>query len=370
MENQNQQKKKSRNPIIIMTIVLLLMAGTGGYYWIQSSKYATTDNAVLDGDIYAVRSSVNAYLDRINFADNQSVQKGDTLFIFNATALKASVAQAQSALEQAKSRLSVSDLEALASKRNAQSSQQSILSLEDQVAAAKAKLDKAQADFERNQALLKIEAITQAQFDADASVLEQAKAGYQQAIHNQQSSESSSSALFSQATAAKGQISTALAMVAQREAELALAQENLKHAYVLAPVSGIVSKRAVNTGQYTLSGQSLCTITDEQNLWVSANFKETELSKVQAGQKVEISVDAYPDLKINGVVESLGGATGSKFALIPPDNATGNFIKVTQLFPVKIKVEDFFNRKNKPNGRNNELILFPGLSTYVKVKIK
>lgn len=147
MEKQTQQKKKSRNPILIMAIVLLLMAGAGGYYWMQSGKYASTDNAVLDGDIHAVKSSVTAYLDRINFVDNQRVQKGDTLFVFDTTTLKASVAQAQSALEQAKSRLSVSDLEALASKRNAQSSQQSILSLRDQVAAAKAKLDKAQADY-------------------------------------------------------------------------------------------------------------------------------------------------------------------------------------------------------------------------------
>jgi len=370
MEKQTQQKKTSRNPILIMAIVLLVMAGTGGYYWMQSGKYASTDNAVLDSDMYAIKSSVNAYLNRINFADNQKVQKGDTLFVFDTTALNASVAQAQSALEQAKSRLSVSDLEALASKRNAQSSQQSILSLRDQVTAAKVKLDKAQADFDRNKSLLKIEAITQAQFDADASVLEQAKAGYQQALHNQQSSESSSSALFSQAAAVQGQTSTALAMVAQREAELALAQENLRHAYVLAPCDGIVSKRAVNPGQYTLAGQSLCTITDTKSMWVSANFKETELRKIQTGQIVEISVDAYPDLKLQGVVESLGGATGSKFALIPPDNATGNYIKVTQLFPLRIKITDFFELKNKPNGRDNDLVLFPGLSTCVKVRIK
>lgn len=370
MEKQTQQKKKSRSPIIIMAIVLLLMAGAGGYYWIQSGKYATTDNAVLDGDIYAVKSSVTAYLDRINFVDNQRVQKGDTLFVFDTTALKASVAQAQSALEQAKSKLSVSDLEALVGKRKAQSSQQSILSLKDQVTAAKTKLDKAQADFDRNESLLKIDAITQAQFDADASVLELAKASYQQALHNQQSSESSSSALFSQAAAAQGQISTALAMVAQREAELALAQENLKHAYVLAPCDGIVSKRAVNPGQYTLAGQSLCTITDTKSLWVSANFKETELKNIQTGQAVEISVDAYPDLKLKGVVESLGGATGSKFALIPPDNATGNFIKVTQLFPLRIKITDFFGAQNKPNGRDKDFILFPGLSAYVKINIK
>ena len=369
MEKQEQQKKKKNRPIIIMVFILLLMVGAGGYYWIQNGKYASTDNAVLDGDIYAIKSSVSAYLNHINFEDNQRVQKGDTLFVFDTTALKASVAQAQSALEQAKSKLSVSDLQALASKRNARSSRQSILSLRDEVMAAKAKLDKAQSDYDRNQSLLKIEAITQAQFDADASVLKQAKARHRQAVHNQQSTETSSSSLFSQAAAAQGQISTALAMVTQREAELALAQENLKHAYVLAPSDGIVSKRTVNAGQYTLSGQSLCTLTDTKSLWVNANFKETELSKIRPGQSVEISVDAYPNLKLKGIVESLGGATGSKFALIPPDNATGNYIKVTQLFPLRIEITDFFETDNKPTSRD-DLVLFPGLSANVKVKMK
>lgn len=366
----NQQKKKKRSPLIFIAIGLLLMIVLGSYFWLQNQKYVSTDNAVLDGNIYSVRSSVTAHLKQINFKDNQRVQKGDTLFVFDTTALTTKITQAKSALEQAKAQLSISDLQALASVRNAQSAQQGILSLEDQVITAKTKLDKAQTDFNRSQSLFEIEAITQMQLDADASALELAKTKYQQALHNKQSSTTASSALHSQATAAEGQISTALAMVAQREAELTLAEEDLKHAYVLAPCDGVVSKRAVNLGQYTLTGQTLCTVSDTKLLWVSANFKETELRKIEGGQTVEIRVDAYPDLKIMGVIESLGGATGSKYALIPPDNATGNFIKVTQLFPVRINITEFFSSKNKPNGRNSELTLLPGLSTHVKVKIK
>lgn len=370
MNNQNKQKKKKRSLIIFIVIGLLLMTVLGSYFWLQSRKYVSTDNAMLDGNIYSVRSSVTAHLKQINFKDNQRVQKGDTLFVFDTIALKVEVAQAKSALKQAKSQLSISDTEALASKQNAHSAQESILALEDEVIVAKTKLDKAQEDFNRSQSLHEIEAVTQMQLDADASALELAKTNYQQALHNKQSSTTASSALYSKATAAEGQISTTLAMVAQREAELALAEENLKQAYVLAPCDGVVSKRTVNPGQYTLAGQSLCTVSDTKSFWVSANFKETELRKIQTGQTVEINIDAYPDLKIKGMVESIGGATGSKYALIPPDNATGNFIKVTQLFPVRIKITEFFDSKNKPNGRDDKVMLFPGLSTHVKVKIK
>lgn len=370
MNNRNQPNKKKSRPIIFIILGILLVIVIGGYFWMQNQKYVSTDNAVLDGNIYSVRSSVTAHLEKISFEDNQEVQKGDTLFFFDTIALKAKVAQARSALEQAKSQLNISDSQASASKRNAQSAQQSILSLEDQILAAKTKLDKAQADFNRSQSLFEIEAITQMQLDADASALELARTNYQQALHVKQSSTTASSALHSQATAAEEQVSVALAMIAQREAEFALAEENLKHAYVLAPSDGIVSKRAVNPGQYTLTGQSLCTITDNKSLWISANFKETDLRKIKTGQTVEINIDAYPNLKIRGIIESIGGATGSKYALIPPDNATGNFIKVTQLFPVRISIIDFFSSNNKPNGRNNEVILLPGLSTHVKVKIK
>lgn len=332
------------------------MTVLGSYFWLQSRKYVSTDNAMLDGNIYSVRSSVTAHLKQINFKDNQRVHKGDTLFVFDTIALKVEVAQAKSALKQAKSQLSISDTEALASKQNAHSAQESILALEDEVIVAKTKLDKAQEDFNRSQSLHEIEAVTQMQLDADASALELAKTNYQQALHNKQSSTTASSALYSKATAAEGQISTTLAMVAQREAELALAEENLKQAYVLAPCDGVVSKRTVNPGQYTLAGQSLCTVSDTKSFWVSANFKETELRKIQTGQTVEINIDAYPDLKIKGMVESIGGATGSKYALIPPDNATGNFIKVTQLFPVRIKITEFFDSKNKPNGRDDKVM--------------
>lgn len=370
MEQQTDQKKKNKKPILILGIILFLMAGAGIYYWIHSSYYASTNDAQIDGNIYAINSSVDAYLERINFKDNQRVKKGDTLFVFDSIQLKAMVDQAKSSLEEAKNQIRISGTKSIASQRDVQASQLNILSLNEEIIAAKAKFNKAKKDFKRDNSLRKIGAITQSQYDEDSTILAQSKSTYKQALHQQKSSKSSSSSLESQAEAANQQISTAMALVAQRKSALVAAKDQLKHAIILAPTNGTVSKRSVNTGQFISSGQALCSVIDEEVLWVIANFKETELKNIKPGQDVNISVDAYPNLDLKGKVESHGGATGAKFALIPPDNATGNFIKVTQRFPLRIKIKDFFDTNNKPNDRKNKEILFPGLSVDVRIKIK
>jgi membrane fusion protein (multidrug efflux system) len=365
---EEQKQKSKRKPLIILTVVLLLMAGGGAGYWVHSSHYESTDDAQIDGNIYSVRAGVTAYLDRICFKDHQRVEKGDTLFVFDTVALKAKVKQAKAALAKAKTKLSMSDIQALASRQNAKASYQSALSGEEAIKAAHSHLKNARKDFNRDKKLRKINAVTQVQYDADQTALEQAKADYQRAVHKHHSATISSAGLNSKAKAAHHAISSAAALVEQRKAELRLAKNNLRHAFVTAPSSGIVTKRSVDEGQYVLAGQSLCAVVDEQHLWVTANFKETKLHKIEPGQPVQISVDAYPDLILKGVVQSNGGATGAKFSLIPPDNATGNFIKVTQRVPLRIHIDPSSIPSNKPNGR--DISLEPGLSTVVKINTK
>ncbi len=362
-----QQKKKSKKPLLILGALLLLMAGTGIFYWIRSAHYESTDDAQLNGNIYSVRASVTAYLDEICFRDNQPVQKGDTLFIFNTVALQAKVEEAKAALTDARTKLNVSDMQALASLKNAKASAESNLSGEESVTAAYSRWTYAKDNFERDKKLLKIDALTQKQYDADKNTLTQARADYQKALHQHQSAAISTSGLQSTAKAAHHQISSAAALVQQREAELKLTEENLQHAFVIAPCNGTFTRRSVNTGQYVMAGQSLCAIVDEDQLWVTANFKETKLKKIKIGQPVSIHVDAFPDLTLKGKVQSYSGATGAKFALIPPDNATGNFIKVTQRFPLRIAIDISSVPNYKPDGRD-KIILFPGLSVEVKVK--
>lgn len=157
-------------------------------------------------------------------------------------------------------------------------------------------------------------------------------------------------------------IDLAKAQIKQREAELTLAKKQLSYATVLAPCNGVVTKRAIQEGQYVTTGQSLCVVIDNENYWITANFKETQLEKMKIGNEVEIELDAYPDLKLTGKVQSYSGATGAKFSLLPPDNSTGNFIKITQRFPLRISIDNF------PKEKATEI--FPGLSVFVKVKVK
>ena len=370
---EKKTPKKSRKTFIILAVIFILVAGIGGYAWVKASAYETTDDAQLAGNIFSVRAGVTAYLDTICFQDNQHIKQGDTLLIFDTVALKAKVAQAKAALENTKADLSVSDIKALAQKQSANASLETALSGKQNIEVAKANLEQAQSDFDRAQKLMKIKAVTQKDYDAYQTALKQAEAQYEQAIHNQQSSILVSTGLKSQAKAAHHEISASSALVEQRAAELQLVKEQLSHAYIVSPCDGIVTKRSVDQGQYILAGQSLCAVVDEQHLWITANFKETQLRNIKPGQPVKISIDAYPDLNLSGTVQSYSGATGAMFSLIPPDNATGNFIKVTQRFPLRISIDPSSYPKNKPGEQDKDHaaqpVLFPGLSAFVKVKI-
>jgi membrane fusion protein (multidrug efflux system) len=370
---EKQTPKKSRKTFIILAVIFILVASIGGYAWIKASAYETTDDAQLAGNIFSVRAGVTAYLDAICFQDNQHVNQGDTLLIFDTVALKASVAKAKGALENARAGLSVSDIKALAQKQSANASLQTALSGKQNIAVAKANLDQAQSDFNRAQKLMEIKAVTKKDYDAYQTTLKQAEAQYEQAVHNQQSSVLVSTGLKSEAKAAHQQISAAAALVDQSVAELRLAEEQLSHAYIIAPCNGIVTKRSVDQGQYVLAGQSLCAVVDEQHLWITANFKETQLRNIKPGQPVKIRIDAYPGLELKGTVQSYSGATGASFSLIPPDNATSNFIKVTQRVPLRINIQRISDPENNSSGNqeNSEepSLLFPGLSAFVKVKI-
>lgn len=165
-----------------------------------------------------------------------------------------------------------------------------------------------------------------------------------------------------QAAAQALQIQACLAREAEARAQVAAALENLSKTAVLAPAAGIVSRKAVEPGQMVSAGTALCMLVPDRDLWVTANFKETQLDRLSAGQAVEVGVDAYPDVRIGGVVESFAGATGAKFALLPADNASGNFIKVTQRVPVRIRLVRVGNPRGKP--------LVPGLNVTVRAKVQ
>jgi len=351
-----------RKRVIIISSVLAILLLAGVRFWIVNTSYESTDNAQIDASIIPIRSSVSGYVKNIFFKDNEHVKKGQLLIEIDDTELRTKVAQAQAALENSRANLLSVSSNASSGKKNATAVEQSSFASEQNVEAAKIKWLKLIEDFKRISNLYNANVSTRSAYDASKADVDVAKAQYEVAVNNYKSSQAQSSGAYSQVDAQQAQITLAQALVRQRETELTLAKTLLGYAKVEAPRDGIISKRSIENGQFISMGQPLCSEIDKENFWVTANFKETQIKKLSVGQEVEIKLDAYPDLKIKGKIESFVGATGAKFSLLPPDNATGNFIKVTQRISVRIAIIDF--------PKDQADVLFPGLSAFVEVKLK
>ncbi len=359
-----ERVKKPKNPkrFIIIGVVAAVILTVGIIYWVIGSHYENTDNAQLDANIVPIRASVAGYIKTIHFKDNEHVKKGQLLINIDETDLKTRVAQAQAALENSKANLLSVQNNASALNQNAESSSLSSTAVEQTIHSAKSKLQKAEDDFKRTENMFNAKASTQSQYDAAKSDLEVAKAQYEGAVDQYKSATAQANGVHSQAEAQQAQVTLAQALVRQREAELILAQTQLAYATVEAPCDGIISKRSVEEGQYITIGAPLCSEIDKEIFWVTANFKETQIEQIKLGQEAEVKLDAYPGLVLKGKIESYIGATGAKFSLLPPDNSTGNFVKVVQRVPVRIAITDF------PKASAD--VLFPGLSAFVEVRIK
>jgi membrane fusion protein, multidrug efflux system len=358
---ENKEEKKGKSKLVVIGSVLGGVLLIGVIYFVMHAGYESTDNAQLDADIIPVKSSVAGYIKEIRFKDNQQVNKGDTLIIIDDTDLRTKVAQAEATLENAKANLLSVKNNASASTENVTASTLSSASVQQNTNSAKAKLNRSQADFKRVQNMFTAGAATQAQMDAAHADLDIAQAQYDAAVNQSQSANAQSKGMRSVAESQRAQVTLAEALIKQREAELQLAKTQWGYAVILSPCSGTVTRRSVEVAQYITIAQPLCSAIDNSHLWVTANFKETQVKKIKSGQEVEIKVDAFPDIKLHGTIDSYIGATGAKFSLLPPDNSTGNFVKIVQRVPVKINLTDIPKEDRK--------ILFPGLSAFVEVKV-
>jgi membrane fusion protein (multidrug efflux system) len=205
-------------------------------------------------------------------------------------------------------------------------------------------------------------AATKAELDAIEAELAVAESQFKAATNQYKASSAQSAGVKSQATGQKSMIALAEALVKQRSAELSLAKTQLGYTIVKAPCDGIVSKRSVDQGQFVTVGTPVCSAIDNTTLWVTANFKETQIEHIKINQSVAVKIDAYPSLSITGKVDSYIGATGAKFSLLPPDNSTGNFVKIVQRVPVRIKLTGL--------TAEQRALLLPGLSAFVSVSLK
>ncbi|HLR37190.1 MAG TPA: HlyD family secretion protein [Chitinophagaceae bacterium] len=348
-----EKKIKKRKPIYKRVLPLVLLAILiGGIIfgikeYIYYTKYESTDDAQIDADISPVVSRAKGYVQSILFKDNQFVHQGDTLVILDDRDYQLNLEKAKAALIAAKSGVNVSS-------SNVNSTIANVPPAEAGVNAAKAHLWEVKKTYNRYQNLLKGHAITQAQFDAIKAEKEAAKAQLTTA-------QKRVAAIHKQVASSKEQVDASHAKIAIQQAAVDLAKQQLSYTVITAPVSGIASKRNIQIGQLVRPGQQMFAIVNTNHIYVTANYKETQLNDMHPGQQVTIEIDAFSDKKFKAHVSSFSGATGAKFSLIPPNNAKGNYVKVIQRVPVRIDFDSLSEEWEKK--------LIPGMSVKSIVKI-
>ena len=357
-----EPKKRSK----VFLIILIVMIIGGGWFGISKYIYAKhheeTDDAQVEADIIPVIPRVSGYVEEVRVKDNEMVTKGDTLIILDNRDYKILVDQAEAALATAKSNVAASRAQAQAAHSGIANSRVGVLTVEAQIAAAKVNLTRASQDFDRYQNLIKDHSITEQQFEKAQAAKELAERKLDILQEQKKQASSQTGVVSSQSKATATSIGVAESTVKQREVEVEEAKLKLSYTVITAPADGRVSRVDVVPGQLLQTGQSTFNIVHSEKEWVVANFKETQLNKMAVGQKVMIHVDAYPDHDFDAVLSSFSPATGAKFSLLPPDNATGNFVKVVQRLPVKI---EFTNPSDSLLKR-----LRPGMNVNVDVHLK
>jgi membrane fusion protein, multidrug efflux system len=345
MEQTNPPKKKSPAIFVVLGVVAVA-AFFGIRSFLHNMKYESTDNAQIESRAVPVISRVAGYIDSLNVDDYGQVKAGTSLITIDPQEYKIALVQAKADLMNAEADMANAE----AAYRNSIAARKVASA---NAAVQKSRLDKAQNDFKRDDALLKDGAITQKQLDDTKANLDASSKQY--AANEEQINLAST-----QVATGEAQIKKAKASIEIRKAALEQAELKLSYCKIVAPVTGRIGKRTIERGQYIQPGAPLFLIVNDEKFWIVANFKETQLEKMKEGQEVVVKLDGYPDLEIKGTVSSFSQATGAKFALLPPDNATGNFVKVTQRVPVKINIV---------NAKEYQHILRAGLSAEVEVKI-
>jgi len=344
--NETTPKKKNIAPFIIIPAILI-----AGFFGVRTiihrMNYESTDNAQIETYAVPVVSRLAGFIDSLSVDDYYDVEAGQLLVSIDDREYVLAVLQAETDLANAKADLA----NAQAQLNNSTTNKQVVLANED---VQKTRVQKATDDLKRDEALFNDKAITQKQLDDTRNAYESAQ---KQFTANQRMVNYANS----QVITSEAQIRKAQAVVETRIAALDLAKLRLSYCNIYAPVKGKIGKRNLEDGQYVQPGQPLITIVNSDKFWVIANFKETQLQKMKIGQEVLLTLDGYPDVELKGKISTFSLATGAKFSLLPPDNATGNFVKITQRVPVKIEIEDEAKYKD---------ILKAGLSVEVDVKVK
>ena len=394
-EVASPQPKPGRRLIVVLVIVVLIAIAVA--IWWHSTFSEDTDDAQINGHLIQVSSRINGQVLKVDVEENQFVKQGDVIAELDPADYNVAVENAEAALANAQANAAAADVNVPLTTINTgsnlrsaeadvsssvdavQQAQQQFEAAHARVIQAQANLTKAQADLDRYRPLVEKDVISKQQWDAAVAAVDADKAAVSDAIATERAAGNGVGVARQKQTQAQAQqkyaetgpqqvaaqqarAKAALAQVAQAQAQLDQAQLNLGYTKIVAPATGIITRKSVEVDQNVSAGQNLLTLVSLQDLWVTANFKETQLRHMSAGQSAEIHVDATGK-DYSGKVTQIGGATGSVLSLFPPENATGNYVKVVQRVPVRI---DFTNL----NSEDQNHLLRPGLSVEPTVQVK
>jgi membrane fusion protein (multidrug efflux system) len=361
--------------------ILIILIVLGYAVWSYYASRESTDDAQIDGHIVPISARVGGTVEKVNVDDNQYVEAGTVLVQLDPTDYQVAVARARAELQDATATLQAArtgvPLTHTTTTSTLSNAQASLNAAQQEVTASQARLREAEAqyklaadDVRRFAQLVRKDEIPQQRYDTAVTAEQQAAAtvdAARAAVANAQSHVAQAEAMVRGAETAPQQLAitrakagAAQANVARLQATLQQAELNLQYTVIRAPVTGIVSKKTVEPGEVIQPGQPVLALVNLEDVWVTANFKETQLKNMRPGQPAEIEVDAY-GRTYKGHVDSIGGATGARFSLLPPENATGNYVKVVQRVPVKIVFE---------KGQDPQHLLRPGMSVVPTVITK
>ncbi|MGB6131231.1 MAG: HlyD family secretion protein [Acidobacteriaceae bacterium] len=394
-EQPEGQRSRPRRRFIIIGVVAILVVGALLWWW-HSTYYEDTDDAQVDGNLVQISSRIVGHVEDVYVQQNQYVNAGDKLVEIDPSDYETALQQAEANLESAEAsyeaarvNVPVIHVNTGTNLNNAgidvASASESVTEAENQLRADEARVvqnqanyEKARLDLERYTPLVRNDVISKQQYDAAVAAAEADKAAVDESqadvvaaqdavrVAHDRVTEAESSLNYAktapqQVEIQKAKADQAAAQVDQARAALAQAKLNLEYCLISAPTAGIITTKSVQPGQNVAVGQAMMTLVSLDDIWITANFKETQLQHMRPGQPVTIHVDAY-DRDYDGKVTQIGGATGSELSLFPPENATGNYVKVVQRIPVRIDL-------TKPE-QNKDHLLRPGMSVEPKVRVK
>jgi membrane fusion protein (multidrug efflux system) len=331
-EEKHDADRKASKPYVKIGLVLFLLVLVGGgfYFWLTTRGEESTDDAFTSGRTITVAPHVAGYVVELDVNDNEFVHEGQVLLRIDPRDYQATRDQAQATLDQSKGQLASSRFNVEVAK---QTFPGQLKQAQGQLLLAQAQQFRAETDYKRQHSIERA-ATSQQQVDYSTAALDQAKAQVLQAEGQLQQS----SPVVPNIGTTQTRVAQQTASLAQAQAQVVQADLNLGWTVIRAPHDGWIAQRNVERGNYVQNGQSLFSIV-EPDVWITANFKETQITRIRAGQSVNISVDAYPQLKLRGHVDSVQLGSGAAFSAFPPENATGNFVKIVQRVPVKVIID-------------------------------